>query len=95
MDDDSADLGRELQALRGEVERLNSHRFIQIQNSWIKLILFQFVRGVAFGLGTLLGASLLLSIVAWALAQVDFIPIIGDWAAVIAREIEAQLSLDP
>ncbi len=47
-----------LERLTKEVERLNAHRFIRVQNSYFRLILFQ------------------------------FIPIIGDWAAQIAKQIE-------
>jgi len=53
----------------------------------VKLGLFQLYRGLAFGLGSVLGATILVSVAAYLLAQIDFIPIIGDWAADIAREI--------
>jgi hypothetical protein len=46
------------------------------------------VRGLAFGLGTVLGASVLLSALAWSLSQVEFLPIIGEWAAEIVRQME-------
>ncbi|HKL54536.1 MAG: DUF5665 domain-containing protein [Roseovarius sp.] len=81
----------ELQALRAEVARLNAHRFVRIHNSIPRLLLFNLARGLAFGLGTVLGASVLLSLVAWALSQVEFLPIIGEWVAEIARQIEASV----
>lgn len=92
--DTSGHLQKELSALREEVARLNSHRFIQVQNSVPRLLLFQFGRGLAFGLGTVLGGGLLLSIIAWSLAQIDFIPIIGDWAVEIARQLETSNTAD-
>lgn len=84
-------LTAELQALRAEVARLNAHRFVRIHNSIPRLLLFNLARGLAFGLGTVLGASVLLSLVAWALSQVEFLPIIGEWVAEIARQIEASV----
>jgi hypothetical protein len=84
MDEDNRD---EIKQLRIELERLNNHRFVQVHNSMPRLLGFQLIRGLAFGLGTVLGASLLLSILAWSLAQIDFIPVIGDWAAIIADRI--------
>lgn len=90
--DMSEQLEQEVAALRHEIARLNAHRFVRIHNTPMRLLAFNFARGLAFGLGTVLGASLLLSIAAWALAQIDFIPVIGEWAAIIAREIEAVTS---
>ena len=85
---DTDPLTTEIKALRTEVARLNAHRFVTLHNSVPRLLAFQFARGLAFGLGTVIGGGLLLSILAWSLAQIDFVPIIGDWAAQIAAELE-------
>ncbi|WP_114286337.1 DUF5665 domain-containing protein [Candidatus Halocynthiibacter alkanivorans] len=77
----------ELTALRKEMARLNNHRFVRIHNSTARLMGYQFLRGLAFGLGSVVGATILVSTVAYLLAQVDFIPILGDWAKQIAAEI--------
>jgi len=82
------DLESEIAALRRELEILNSHRFVRIQNSMPRLIAFQFIRGLALGLGTVVGATILVSMLALLLSNIDFIPIIGDWATEIARQIE-------
>ncbi len=85
---DTNALLEEVAGLRREVARLNGHRFIQVHNSIPRLILFQLYRGLAFGLGTVLGASLLLSILVWSLSQINFIPIIGDWATEVLETIQ-------
>jgi len=77
-----------LDALTREVAKLNSHRFIWIQNSVWRMMLYQFLRGLAFGLGTLMGATVLVSILAWWVSQVSFIPILGDWLVQIVQEME-------
>lgn len=77
-----------LEGLTAEVRRLNSHRFIRAQNSVWRLIGFQFVRGLAFGLGSVFGATLLVSILAWSIAQFEFLPVVGDWAVQILQYIE-------
>jgi hypothetical protein len=87
--DPSADLALQIAALRAEVARLNAHRFVRDLNSPVRMLAFQFARGLALGLGTVVGASILVSLSVYLLSQVDFIPILGDWAAEIAREIEA------
>jgi len=80
-------LAQEIRALRAELSRLNSHRFVRIHNSLPRLLAFNFARGMAMGLGTVVGATLLLSVIAWSLSQIEFLPIIGDWAAQIAEEM--------
>jgi hypothetical protein len=84
-----ADLGEEVAALRREVARLNSHRFVRLHNSIVKLLWFNLLRGAAFGLGTVLGASVLLSALVWSVSQVEMLPVIGEWAAEIVRQMEA------
>lgn len=86
-------LAEEIEALRAEVARLNKHRFVRIHNSIPRLLMFNFARGAAFALGTLLGASMILSIVVWALSQVELLPVIGEWGAEIKRQIEEATEL--
>ncbi len=71
----------ELASLRAEVARLNSHRFIRMHNSTARLVWFNFLRGLAFGLGSVIGATVLVSLLVFLLREINFIPIIGDWAA--------------
>ena len=85
-----AKLAHELAALRHEIARLNTHRFVRQMNSPGRTVAHQFIRGLAFGLGTALGATFLVSMVAFLLGQFDFVPILGEWAAQIAREIQLQ-----
>jgi len=46
------------------------------------------VRGLAFGLGSVLGATILVYITVQILAQIEFIPILGDWAIQLIQQIE-------
>lgn len=86
--DERALLRDEVAGLREEVARLNDHRWLRIHNSMGRLVMFQLYRGLAFGLGTVLGATVVLSLVVWSLSQINFIPVIGDWAAQILEVIE-------
>ncbi len=69
---------------------MNSHRFIRMHNSLPKLIWFNFMRGLAFGLGSVLGATVLVSVLVYFLHGIDFIPIIGDWAKEVLAVITDQ-----
>jgi len=88
MEPSNPDTAKEINLLREEIALLNSHRFVRIHNSVPRLIAFQFVRGLAFGLGTVIGATILVSLVGLFLSQIDFIPIIGEWATRIANQIQ-------
>ena len=50
-----------------------------------QVLLFRLASGMAMGLGTVIGATVLLSVIVWSLSQIEFIPIIGDWAAQVSR----------
>jgi len=86
-DQTNQSLVAELAALRHEIDLLNNHRFVRAHDSWLGLVGYNFVRGLAMGLGTVVGATLLVSVAVYFLSQIDFIPIIGDWANLIVGEI--------
>lgn len=83
-----SDPTQDIKRLAAELEKLNSHNFIRIHNSVYRLVGFQFLRGLAFGLGTVVGASALVSVVVLLLSQVEVIPVIGNLATQIIQEID-------
>jgi hypothetical protein len=71
------------------IETLNQHKLMQIYaNPW-RMMWVNFLRGLAFGLGSVLGATILVYVTVKILAQIEFIPILGDWDAQIIGEIES------
>ncbi|MTJ05356.1 MAG: hypothetical protein FH759_11780 [Sediminimonas qiaohouensis] len=88
QNDPSKPAPQEIARLTRELEKLNAHRFVKVHNSLWRLTGFQFLRGLAFGLGSVVGATILVSLLAWWVSQFEFLPIIGDWAAQIADQIE-------
>jgi len=80
-------LGAEVRALREELTLLREHRMFVIYQSVPRVLLYRFATGMAVGLGTVIGATVLLSLIVWTLSQIEFVPIIGDWAAEIARSM--------
>jgi len=70
------------------IETLNDHNLMRIYNSSWRIIWTNFLRGLAFGLGSVIGASILVYITVQVLAQIEFIPILGDWALRLISEIE-------
>lgn len=79
----------DIERLSKAVETLVAHRFVRIHNSTPRLIWFQFLRGLAFGFGTVVGASLLVSVVVLVLSQIELVPVLGGFATQVIEEIEA------
>lgn len=88
---DRHDLAQEIKLLRQEVERLNDHRFFKIHDKFWTMLWHSLARGLMMGLGTVVGATVLLSILVWTLSQIQFLPIVGEWA----REIIEIVQSDP
>ncbi len=82
------DLVAEVQALRAQVKRLNEQRYFRIESSLTQVAWWSLVRGLAFGLGSVLGATILLSFLVRMLGSIDFIPVLGDWAERLIEEIQ-------
>ena len=70
------------------IETLNDHNLMRIYSSSRRIIWTNFLRGLAFGLSSVIGASILVYITVQILAQIEFIPILGDWALRLISEIE-------
>lgn len=84
----------ETEQLKQEIERLNNHKFLRVHDSYLKMMFYQLLRGISFGLGSVLGATILVSFVGFWLSKIEFIPLIGDYAAQIATEIMQELPDD-
>jgi len=70
------------------IETLNDHNLMRIYSSSRRIIWTNFLHGLAFGLGSVIAASILVYIIVQILAQIEFIPILGDWALRLISEIE-------
>jgi len=85
-------LVEEVRAVRDEVRRLNEKRFFRIEGSLWRVASWSLVRGLAFGLGSVLGATILLSVLVTMLSSIDFIPVLGDLAQQLIEEIQSGAS---
>ena len=89
-DEPKSDIQISIDLLREEVAKLNTQRFFSAHNTWIGLILFNLVRGLMFGLGSFLGATILVYVLIQILGNIDFIPILGEWAQQIIGIIQTK-----
>ncbi len=77
-----------LKKIERALEHVNSHKLMEIYNSIPKLLFYQFIKGVVFGLGSVLGATIVVSILVYLLSQIEFVPIIGEYVKHISEEIQ-------
>lgn len=82
----SPDETSQISEINAELKRLNERMRLSLP----KLLGVQFLRGMAFGLGSFLGATLVVSALIYSLSSINFIPIIGDWASQIAERIQTR-----
>ena len=61
---------------------------MKIHESAWKFMYYNLLRGLAIGLGSVVGATVLVTIFIQILAQFEFIPIIGNWAHEVIEIIE-------
>lgn len=80
----------ELDRLSEAIETLNAHKLMRDYSSTWRIMWLNFLRGLSFGLGSVIGATLLVYFVIQILAQIEFIPIFGEWAIQIIEQIETR-----
>ena len=76
------------QRLSEQMDQLLNHPSLRMQRSVMGILWFNLLRGLAFGLGSVLGATILVYATVQILAQIEFIPILGDWAIELIEQIE-------
>ena len=78
----------EIARLTSALETLNKHKFMRSHRSTGRMMWFQFLRGLALGLGTALGASVLVSLIVLILTQISWVPVLGELATQVIEQIE-------
>ena len=76
------------QRLNEQMDQLLNHPALRMQRSVIAMLWCNLLQGLAFGLGSVLGATILVYVTVQILAQIEFIPILGDWAIQLIEQIE-------
>ena len=77
-----------IKQLEQAINDLKEHYLFKMNNSLSKTIFFSLIRGLSFGLGSVIGATILVYLLILFLSQIEFIPIIGEWAARLIEQIE-------
>ena len=78
----------EIKKLSEAIKSLNNNNIFKIYNSTKKILFISFLKGLASGLGWIIGATILVSLLTYILSQIEFIPILGDIVSQLIKEIE-------
>ena len=82
------ELAREVKQLSKEINRMKSMEVIQVFKSPWKFLGFSLMKGLMIGLGSILGATLLLSGLVYLLSEMRFVPVVGDFVQDVIDRIE-------
>ena len=77
-----------IKQLEQAINDLKEHYLFKMNSSLSKTIFFSLIRGLSFGLGSVIGATILVYLLILFLSQIEFIPIIGEWAARLIEQIQ-------
>lgn len=81
------ELAKEIRLLSKEIQRMKDMEVIQIfKNKW-KFLGYSFLKGIMVGFGSVLGATVFLSIFIYILTEISAIPILGDFVKDIIQQI--------
>ena len=78
----------EIEKLSEAIKSFNNNNIFKIYNSTKKILFISFLKGLASGLGWIIGATILVSLLTYILSQIEFIPILGDIVSQLIQEIE-------
>jgi len=81
------DILRSIRAIEQHLQKIGSHPLLITPHSVRHELFLQFLKGAAFGLGSVAGASIVLSVLIYVLSQIQFVPIIGE----LIKDILAQI----
>ena len=77
-----------VRAIEQQLQKICSHPLIVKPPTTARELLLQFLKGAAFGLGSVAGAGIVLSLIIYLLSQIQFVPILGDFIKDILTQIQ-------
>jgi len=84
------ELVKDITTLTKEVKRMQSMDvFRAFKNPW-KFMGLSFLKGLMIGFGSVLGASVLVAIFLYLIAQIQLVPILGDFVKDVIDEVQIE-----
>lgn len=74
-------------------EKQPGESYKNIFRSLRKMLFYNFLGGIAWSLGTLVGLGIIVAIIGYIISQINLVPIIGSWVAEILKEVTSKTQL--
>lgn len=84
---DLKSLTKDAKELAKEVKKLKELEFFQVFKHPWKFMWFSLLKGMMVGLGSVIGASVLVGFLVYLIGQISFVPILGDFVEDIITQI--------
>jgi len=88
------ELAREINLLATEVKKLKHMEVIKIFKHPWKFLGLSMLKGIMVGFGSVLGATVFLSIFIYLLARISFVPIVGDFVEAVIGEVKGTTQVE-
>lgn len=79
---------KEVKELSKEVRKLKNLEFVRILKRPWKFLWMTFLKGLMVGFGSVLGASVLVAIFIYIIAQIQVVPFLGDFVQDIIEDVK-------
>jgi len=81
----------EMRGIRSDLRRIEHSKLLRVYDSIPRFLLYNVLRGVAIGFGSVVGATIVVSMFIYLLSGIEFIPLIGDWVGDIVRQVQGEM----
>lgn len=85
--EDLKSITKDAKDLAKEIKKLKQLEFFQVFKHPWKFMWFSLLKGMMVGLGSVLGASVLVGFLVYLIGQISFVPILGDFVEDIITQI--------
>ncbi len=82
------ELTKDLADLTKQIRRLKDLEFVQVLKKPRRMLWLSFLKGVAVGFGSVIGASLVVGVFIFVLSKLSLVPVIGDAVTSVLQEID-------
>ena len=79
MEEEEKTLSESVANLAKIIKELQSKKYLQIVDNPKKFLFYNFISGIASGLGTVVGVSIVFAIIIWFLTKLTVVPHLGNW----------------
>lgn len=85
------ELIKDLKNLTKAVKQLEKLELVELYKKPFKLMGFALLKGMMIGLGSVLGATVLVGVLIYLLSHIQFVPIVGNFVGDVVEQVTEQI----